>query len=447
MPEELLAVVESAVKQGMRKGAAAVEAYASTGSELSIEVRHREVETLKQAEDRGIGIRFFKGKRVGFAFGTEISDEGLNDTLNRAIAAADYTAADEYQRLPEPRGAYPAVDLFDETITAAPVEDKIALALRMEEAALDFDRRVKVIESSTYQEVAGEVAVANSLGISALYRAAVCGLYISLAAEQDGQSETGYALRYGRRYGKLDPQVLGREAAERAVRLLGARTIKTCSVPVVFDPYVAVDIIGLLAPALTAEAVQRGRSLFAGKIGEKTAGGGFTIIDDGTYTDGVRTAPFDGEGVPTQRTVLVKDGVLQGYLYNTYTAAKEGCASTGNATRASFKSTPGVGPTNFYLEPGKTSPEDLMREIDEGLYVMEVMGMHTANPISGDFSVGASGVWIEKGVPTHPVRGIVIAGNMLELLKRIDAVGNDIRFFGSRGAPTFRVETLRVSGH
>ncbi|MEW6447045.1 MAG: TldD/PmbA family protein [Bacillota bacterium] len=447
MAEELLAVVESAVKQGMLRGADAVEAFASKGSELSIEVRHRKVETLKQAEDRGIGIRVFKGKRVGFAFGTDISREGINDTLNRATSAADYTAEDEYQRLPVPQGGYPALELLDDTITATPVEDKIALALRMEEAALGFDRRVKVIENSTYQEGISKVAIANSLGISASYRSAVCGLYISLAAEQDGQSETGYALWYGRRYSRLNPETLGKEAAGRAVGLLGARTIKTCSVPVVFDPYVAADIIGLLAPALTAEAVQRGRSLFAGKIGEKVAGGGFTLIDDGTYTDGVRTAPFDGEGVLTQKTVLVKDGVLQGYLYNTYTAAKEGCTSTGNATRASFKCTPGVGHTNFYLEPGQLSPEELIREVEEGLYVMEVMGMHTANPISGDFSVGAAGMWIDQGVLTQPVRGVVIAGNMLELLKSIDAVANDIRFFGGRGAPTFRVEALRISGH
>lgn len=446
MAEELLAVAEFAVAQGIKNGADAVEAYASRGSELSIEVRHRSVEMLKQAEDRGIGIRVFKGRRVGFAFGTEISKEGIKDTLNRATAAADYTAEDEYQRLPEPRGGYPALQLLDETIINTPVEKKIALALRMEEAAVGFDERVKVIETSTYQEGIGEAAIANSLGIAAMYRAAVCGLYISLAAQADGQSETGYALRYGRRYGELTPEELGQEAASRAIRLLGARTAKTRSVPVVFDPYVAVDIVGLLAPALTAEAVQRGRSLFAGKTGEEVAWSGFTLIDDGRYTSGVRSAPFDGEGVPTQRTVLIKDGVLQGYLYNTYTAAKEGRASTGNATRASFKSTPGVGPTNFYLEPGGISPAELIREVEEGFYVIEVMGMHTANPISGDFSVGASGVWIEKGVLTQPVRGVVIAGNMLNLLKQIDGVANDIRFFGGRGAPTFRVASLKVSG-
>lgn len=446
MTEELLAVAEAAVTQGMQQGADGVEAYASVGRQLSVEVRHGEVETLKQAEDKGIGVRLLKGQQVGFAFGTELSRAGIKDVVRRALAAAVYTGADTHRRLPEPAETYAAMELYDQEIAAVPVEEKIALAKRMEEAALGFDSRVKVIESSTYHEGSGEVAIVNSQGISASCRSAVCGLYISLAAQQDGQSETGYALWYGRRYRELAPEDLGREAASRAVKLLGARAIGTCTVPVVFDPYVAVDIIGLLGPALTAEAVQRGRSLFAGKVGKQVAAPGVTLVDDGTYPSGVRTAPFDGEGVPTQRTVLIEDGVLKGYLYDTYTAHREGKRSTGNAVRGSFKSTPTVGTSNFYLEPGPCSPAELVGEVEQGFYVLEVLGMHTANPISGDFSVGAVGIWIEHGVLARPVRGVVIAGNIKELLTSIDAVGNDLRFFGGRGAPTFRVTGLKVSG-
>jgi PmbA protein len=182
-------------------------------------------------------------------------------------------------------------------------------------------------------------------------------------------------------------------------------------------------------------------------MGERVAAAGVTLIDDGTYPTGIGSAPFDGEGVPSGKTVLVESGVLQGYLYNTYTAKKEGKASTGNAVRASFKTTPSVGTTNFYLKPGNQAPEELVREVSNGLYVLEVMGMHTANPISGDFSIGAKGVWIENGVLSRPVRGIVIAGNVIELLKQVDAVASDLRFFGSRGAATFRVTGLTVSGH
>jgi len=444
---ELVTVAESAVAYGIRQGADAAEAFVSTGRELSVEVRHGVLETMKQAEDRGIGVRVLKGRQVGFAFGTDLGKQGVEETVNRAMAASKHTHADVHQCLPLQGGPYPVMDLYDAAIDLTPVEAKISLALRMEEAALGFDGRVKVIESSTYQEGTGEVAIANSHGVTASYRGAVCGLFISLAAEKDGLSETGYALWFGRRYGELVPEDLGREAAARAVKLLGAHTAKTCTVPVVFDPYVAVDIVGLLGPALTAEAVQRGRSLFAGKTGEVVASKGVTMMDDGTLTAGIAAAPFDGEGVPSGRTVLVKDGVLQGYLYNTYTAAKEGTVSTGNAVRSSFKTTPSVGTTNFFLEPGHQPPQELIREVPDGLYVLEVMGMHTANPISGDFSVGAKGVWIENGVLARPVRGIVIAGNVIELLKKVDAVANDLRFFGSRGAATFRVSELTVSGH
>ena len=444
--EELLAVAEAAVAQGIRQGADAVEAYVSGGHELSVEVRHGEVETLKQAEDKGIGVRLLKGRQVGFAFGTELSPKGVEEVVSRALAAAVYTGADSCQCLPLPAGAYPVMDLYDATMAVVPVEEKIMLARRMEDAAFSFDPRVKVVESSTYYEGSGEVAIVNSQGISAAYRSAVCGLYISLAAQADGQSETGYALWFGRRYQELAPEALGREAASRAVKLLGARTIETATVPVVFDPYVAADVIGLLGPALTAEAVQRGRSLFAGKVGEQVAAPDVTLIDDGIFPSGVRTAPFDAEGVPTQRTVLIQNGVLQGYLYDTYTACREGKASTGNAVRGSFKSTPTVGTTNFYLEPGTSSPEELIAGVKEGFYVFEVLGMHIANPISGDFSVGAVGVWIENGVLTRPVRGVVIAGNVKELLLGMDAVANDLRFFGGRGSPTFRVAALRVSG-
>ena len=446
LPEELLKVAEAAVAAAMRRGASAAEAYVSAGRELTVEVRHGQIETLKQAEEKGIGVRVLRGEQVGFAFGTELSREAVADVVERALTAAVYTGADAHRRLPEPGGPYPEQDLYDAAIDGATLEEKIGLARRMEGAALAFDGRVKVIESSTYQEGGGTVAIVNSRGIAAAYRDAACGLYISLAAEQEGQSETGYALWFGRRYHELDPEGLGREAAARAVRLLGAKAAATCSVPVVFDPYVAADIIGLLGPALTAEAVQRGRSLFAGKVGQQVAATGVSLVDDGTYPGGLRTAPCDGEGVPTRRTVLVQGGVLQGYLYDSYTAAKEGRASTGNAVRGSFRSMPAVGTTNFYLEPGTSSPEELVAGVREGLYVMEVMGMHTANPISGDFSVGAAGMWIKDGAFAYPVRGVVIAGNMLELLRQVDGVGADLRFFGGRGAPTFRVAALRISG-
>jgi PmbA protein len=267
-----------------------------------------------------------------------------------------------------------------------------------------------------------------------------------LTAREKDDHQTGFAMDFRLRFAELEPEAVGREAAARAVRMLGAQPQKGLEAPVVFDPFVMVSLLGVLAPALTAEAVQKGRSLFAGRVGQRVASELVTIVDDGTLAGGVRSAPFDGEGVPSSRSVLIEKGYLRGYLHNTYTAAKDGVVSTGNGVRASFKGGPEVGPTNFYLEPGDKSPAEIIGEISSGLYVGEVLGMHTANPISGDFSVGATGFWIEQGKMSYPVRGLAIAGNIRELLDAVDAVGRDLRFFGGKGAPTVRVRKLAVSG-
>jgi PmbA protein len=228
--------------------------------------------------------------------------------------------------------------------------------------------------------------------------------------------------------------------------MLGAAPVATRKAVVLLDPYVATGFLGLIGPALTGEAVQKGRSLFAGKVGERVASDKITIIDDGLLGGGIASAPFDGEGVPTSRTILVKKGDLRGYLHNTYTAAKDGVQSTGNGVRSSFKGTPEVGMTNFYIEAGQIPVEQLIKDISSGIYVTEVMGMHTANPISGDFSVGVSGLLIENGELTRPVRGMAMGGNIIELLENIDAVGNDLHFFIGKGSPTLRVAQLTISG-
>jgi PmbA protein len=222
--------------------------------------------------------------------------------------------------------------------------------------------------------------------------------------------------------------------------------VTTRKTPVVLDPYVAAGFLDLISTALTSEAVQKGRSLFAGKKDTEVASGKITVIDDGTLPGGIASAPFDGEGVATSRTVLIEDGVLKGYLYNTYTAAKDGVCSTGNGVRNSFKGTPEVGVTNIFIKPGSVPAEQLFSELEKGIYITEVMGMHTANPISGDFSVGVSGLLIEKGQLTRPVRGMALGGNIMDLLAGVNAVGNDLKFFGSRGSPTLRISEMTLSG-
>ncbi|MEW6540200.1 MAG: TldD/PmbA family protein [Bacillota bacterium] len=435
-----------AVEAALSAGADAAEAYFTSGTSIEIEVRDGRVETTKSAAEKGLGLRVFRTRRLGYAYTTDLSPGGLKETAQRAVACAALTAEDGFYRLPDPVPAYPEVDIFDPRLPEKKIDEKIELARRMEAVARAYDPRVTIVESSTYQDGLVEVGIVNSAGVSAYYRGAVCGLYIALTAREGDDHQTGFALAFKPRFEDLNPEEVGREAAQRAVRMLGARRQPGMEVPVVLDPYVMVSFLGVLAPALTAEAVQKGRSLLAGRVGEAVASELVTIVDDGTLAGGVRSAPFDGEGVPSSRSVLIEKGFLQGYLYNTYTAAKDGVGSTGNGVRPSYKGAPDVGTTNFFLAPGEKDPEELIGEIHSGFYVGEVMGMHTANPISGDFSVGATGLWIENGRLSYPVRGLAIAGNIVELLKAVDAVASDLRFFGGKGAPTVRISRLSVSG-
>ncbi|MBO8128493.1 MAG: TldD/PmbA family protein [Peptococcaceae bacterium] len=439
-------IARDVVEMAKVHGATHAEAYVSKSKELEVEVRGGKIETIKSAEDKGLGLRVFTGNQAGFAYTTDLSEKGIKSMVLQALANARQVAGDEYYRLPEPPGGYTDMVLFDEEIERHSIEDRIAMAQEMERAAREYDPRVKIIEGSTYQDGEVEVGIVNDRGLEACYRGSACGLYISLTAQEGDDSQTGFALSFGRRYRALDPVAVGREAAERAIRMLGAKSQPSQEVPIVFDPFVVVSLLGVVAPALTGEAVQKGRSLFAGKVNEKVASDLVTVVDDGTLEDGIRSAPFDGEGVPTSRTVLIESGQLRTFLHNTYTAAKDGTSSTGNGVRASFKSTPEVGTTNFYIMPGNVTPEALIGDVQSGFYVSEVMGIHTANPISGDFSVGAAGLWIEKGRFAYPVRGVAIAGNIKDLLQRVDAVGNDLRFFGGKGAPTLRVAKMALSG-
>ncbi len=440
---ELVTVAVAEAKQG---GAEMAEAFFACSEELVVEVRNGEVETLKMAREEGIGIRVIRRGCLGFAYTSNLNWAVVKKTIEAALANVRTATKDPYNTLPEAPIRYPEPDLEDPALKEISLEEKIEKAREIERAGRAYDPRVQLTERASYEDSHYLVTIANSRGVLASYRGSFCGGYAVLVAGAGGEQQTGFGLQFTRKFAELNPVAIGREAAFKAVRMLGARRLETRRVPVVFDPYVITSFLGIIASALTAEAVQKGRSLFAGKAGKMVAAQGVTIVDDATLAGGLLSAPFDGEGVPCQRTVLIDRGRLQGFLYNTYTAAKDGVASTGNAARDSFKSPPELGCTNFYLVPGEASRDEIIKETERGLYLTEVMGMHTANPISGDFSVGAAGIWIERGELTKPVRGMVIAGNIMELLELIDAVGSDLRFFIGKGAPTVRVASLTLSG-
>jgi PmbA protein len=437
----------SAVDKAVKKGAEVAEAYICKEKELNIEVRDGRVDTMKLAEDSGLGLRVIREGKTGFSFTSDLSPAAVDEAAGQALLNCMKISEDPFQRLPKPGRAYEKLDIYDPGIRQATVEQKIEMARSMEQAARAFDKRIKVIESSTYQDGEAMVTIVNSHGMELSYQGSFCGVYLALAAGEGDDSQTGFAMDYNLKFDRLNPDEVGREAARRAVRMLGATPVTTRRATVVLDPYVATGFLGLIAPALTGEAVQKSRSLFAGKLGERVASGKLTAIDDGALPGGIASAPFDGEGVATSRTVLLEKGLLKGYLHNTYTAAKDGVQSTGNGVRGSFKGTPEVGITNFFFEAGSEPVEKLLSEIKSGIYVTEVMGMHTANPISGDFSIGIAGLLIENGELTKPVRGMAIGGNILDFLANVDGVGSDLKFFGGRGSPTLRVAEITISGH
>jgi PmbA protein len=429
-------------------GVSSAEVFISRSRDLFVEVSNQQVETMKLAEEQGLSIRIFHNSQIGFVYSSDFSDSALDQMVSQAIANARSTARDEYYLLPpKPAEKYPELDLFDGDIPRVPVEEKIALAKDIEHRARKFDSRVKITERCAYSDSSYEVAVFNSLGVSGMYQGAYCGASAFLVAEEDGDSQTGFGFQYKLKYRELDPEFIAVEAAQKAVRMLGAKSINTKNMVAVIDPYVATNFLGLLAHSLSAESVQKGKSRLAGRLKEEIISPLISIIDDGSKPGGIMSAPFDGEGVPCRKNVLINKGVLTGFLYNTYTAAKEGKDSTGNGVRGSYKSTPEVGTTNFYIENGTFPKDRLLNQIREGIYITDVLGMHTANPISGDFSLGAAGILIEKGELTKPVRGIAIAGNIFDLFNNVDAVGSDLTFFVGKGSPTLRISEMTVSGN
>jgi PmbA protein len=422
-----------------------LEAYTVRHKSLQVEVSDGEVETLREAQATGVGVRVIDGGRLGLAFTTRLDEGSLRDTIRLATDNAQSATPDEYNTLPSPKPVKD-MDLLDPAMAQIPVDTKIQLARDVEKAARAYDPRVTKVRQAAYGDAVYEVGISNSRGLSVGYEGAYCSTSLLVVAEAEGQAEVGWSYDLSRSFDKLDPTKVGREAAAKAVEMLGAGTLTTCRVPILLAPDVAADFLDVLGPALTAEAVQKGKSLFAGKLGERVGSTQLNVMDSGLLPQGLATAPVDDEGVPSQDTMLLDQGILQTYLYNSYSAARDGVESTGNGVRASFRGALSSGPRNIHIQPGNRSQSELMGEISRGLLVTNVMGMHTANPISGEFSVGASGLWIEGGKPIRPVRGVAIAGNLIDFLKHIVAVGSDLRFFGSVGSPSLLVEGITISG-
>ncbi len=447
---DLSEVAQGAVEVALAAGAGDAEAYASEETGREVRVHGGGVESLTAATQRGIGVRTWIGGRVGYAYGTDFSEPGIAAIASRAAEAARVADEDEFAVPPQPAAPEPVEGLSDPSVAEWPTARVAELALSVERAALASAPRIAGVEQAVYADSADRVAIASSTGVAGEFEASSAYAYLQALAEGEGGRETGLGFGLARGPAGLDPAAIGREGAERAAAMIGARKPASRSCPVVLDPTVAAGFAGLIGSTLGADAVQRGRSPFAERLGAEVAGEALALHDDGLDPDGPASSPFDGEGVPHRRTALIEDGLLRTYLHDTYTARRGGAVSTGNAGRSGYRSQPSVSTSNLVVAAGSLSLEELLREAGEGIHVTDVAGLHSGvNPVSGVFSVGASGRAIRGGEPAEPVREFTIAGDLVSMLRSVRAAGADARwvpFGGSVRTPSLLIGEMTVGG-
>ncbi len=437
-------------KIGMQKarkmGADHVEFFVMKNRSLEVEIKDDSLEQIKQADSQGVGLRVIKGKRQGFSFSSDFRSSALDKMITQAIINSRYSDIESALQFPVPCKTYPQLNLFDTSMGNYSMETKIELARKSAWQAKQFDSCVQSIERSGYEEGETEIWLANSNGISLYQKGTYCGLFCLALGEKNGEQQSGYGMDSCISVRDLSPERTGRMAGRRAVELLGASPVKSGVMDLVLDPKISMQIFQILSTCFSGEAVLKKKSWLAGKMGQQIASPELTLIDDGTLPNHLGSGSFDGEGTPTQKTVLLEHGILKQYLYDCLSATKAETKSTGNGMRSSYKGTPHVGTSNYYLQAGSQTPQQLIEAVESGIYVTEILGAHTANAVSGDFSFGASGILIQHGKLVHPVRGIAISGNLQQLLRKVCGVGNDLTFYGGQGAPTVRIADISVSG-
>jgi len=433
------------VDRCLSRGAESAEVFIEEGRQLSIEVRNGEMETIQESTSHGAGFRVFREGKMGFAHSNDLSDASLNQAIESAVNFAAHMTADEHNILPGESGITEVEGLFDPDRASVSMDDKIAMITRLEELAM-ADSRITVSNGASYGEGEGSVFLANSNGLSKNSRSGACGYGVSVVAEKGDQKSSG-GENCSRRFFSdlLSPEEMAEEATRGAYEMLDPQMVRTQRAPVIFHPDVAGSLLGGILGAINGERVLQGASFLADSVGVKMASDLLTVVDDGTLAKGLASSTFDGEGVPTQRRIVIDQGVLQGFMYNTMVASRAGVESTGNASRGGFSSLPGIGPHAFYVEAGATDPEEIIRSTPDGLYLKGVTG-YGINPVSGDFSGGAQGFWIQNGRLAFPVMGLTIAASADEMLNGIDMLGNDLDMNRSTTAPTFRIREMQIGG-
>ena len=455
--KDLMFYCKNAASKMKRKDIDEFEVYGMSSISNLIEIYNLNVENLSFSDTKGLGFRIFKDGRMGYAYTSNLEEPEIRKCMEKAVANSIITHKEQYNYLPREdefkykKGLIDKKNLFSEKFMDYSIENKIEIARQLESITRKIDKRVKGINNLIYDDSLTEVAILNSAGFEDSYKTSSAFIYESVISRVDNANSTGDYFGYEKDPGKLDIESISQNAVKRSVMLLGAKKVKSKVVNVLLDPFVAAQFLGVIASVLTADTIQKGKSLFKGRIEDRIFKGDFNIIDDGTLEEGLSSKPFDGEGVPKGRTVIFEKGVLKTYLYNAYSARKDKTLSTGNAVRSSYKSPPDIGISNFYIEPSTISFEDLKKSMDRGFYVMDIIGLHSGvNPISGHISVGAKGLWIEDGVISYPVKEVTIATDILSFCKSLEKVGRDLKYLpagGYVGSPSMLVSNITISGN
>ncbi len=437
----------------LRERADEYEFFFSSSGGLTVEAKKGAIDSFRVSSGSGVGLRTLNNGRPGVGFSTVFTKAALTEMVELTIAGSKGASVDEYLCFAGPTGGQgmendPALGVSDPAFDTGTEEEKIQKAFQIEKSAMESDALIKRVRKASYSETRAMTRTVNSGGVDVSYSGTFYTGSVMAVAEKDGESQVGWEMGMGHGRGDVDCEKIGTDAARRATDLLGGRSPGTVKCPAIFENTVVGEFLGVLSSSFFASNVVKGKSMLADKKNEQVVSDIINIYDDGLLKRGWSSSVYDCEGVPRQRTALIQEGVCQGYLYDTYWAAREGVAvkSTGNGARAGYKGSPDVGISNLYIEKGGKTLKELVSEIGKGLFITEVMGVHTVNPMSGEFSLGAAGMWIENGVPAYPVRGIAISGTLLELFSKVEAVGSDLRFVGSVGAPSLLFGEIEASG-
>lgn len=436
---------ERLVKKCISLGADAAEVFLETNRNLSINVLKSEIETIEEASSQGVGFRVFVDGKMGFSHCNDLDMRSLEETIKKAISFAYLSSPDENNILPDDTGYTNVADLFDPSLASEPMDKKIKMTIDLEKLAL-MDPGITKSAGAGYGEGESEVFIANSNGILKNYKTSACSLGVSVVAEKGDQKNTGGESGSRIFFSDLPAiEEIAGLATKKALRLLDPVMIKTQKAAIIIDPDVGRSILGGVITAVNGERVLQGASFLRDQMNKQFSSPLLTIIDDGTLPRSLGSSPFDGEGVPTMKNTIVEKGVLKSFIYNTRAAKRAGVKSTGNASRRGFSSLPGIGTHKLYLAAGDHTRNEIIDNTPKGLLVLQLTG-YGIDPVSGNFSGGASGLWIENGQIIHPVRGVTIAGRGSDILNAIDMMGNDMDMNRSFVSPTFRIAEMQIGG-